>query len=131
MIENSFKQKKTGSGELRTPVSFYAYKPNDGPNPGEDELEKIFQCFCEAYSVSQKDIEILTTGRDELKLTHVNTKNAITIRIRDSFGEFYPSAENYAELHDYRFKDIRFNVVDVRPDLVENDFITVLLAVIV
>ena len=123
MIENNFKQKKTGSGELRTPVSFYAYKPNNGPDPGEDELEKIFQCFCEVYASSSKDLAIIASK-------NIATSNTATVRIRDSFGEFYPVTENYAELHDYRFKDIRWNVVDVRPDLVENDFITVVLAVI-
>lgn len=122
MINTKYVQKKTGSGELRTPVSFYAYAPSTGPEPTEEEFEKLFECFCEVYSASSKDLEIITSKS-------VTAKTAVTIRIRDSFGEFYPSTEGYAELHDYRYNSMRFNIVDVRPDLVEQDFITVLLVV--
>lgn len=122
MINTKYVPKKTGSGELRTPVSFYAYKPNVGPEPGEIEREKLFDCFCEVYSASSKDFEIIASK-------NTTVKTAVTIRIRDSFGEFYPSTEGYAELHDYRYNSMRFNIVDVRPDLVEQDFITVLLVV--
>lgn len=129
-MKTKYTPQKTDSGSLRTPVSFYAYFPNNGPDPGENELEKIYECFCEVYAASSKDIEILSTGSERSQLTFINTKNAVTIRIRDSFGEFYPVPENYAELVDYRFKGIRFKVVDVRPDMIEQDFITILLAVI-
>lgn len=123
MITNKYVPKKTSSGSLRTPVIFYAYKPGDSFEPGEVEYEKIYECFCEAYSPSMKDIEIL-------KESSKKTNNTVTIRIRDSFGEFFPDTENYAELLDYRYKDLRFNVIDVRPDLVENDFLTILLGVV-
>lgn len=128
--KNKYVPKKTGSGDLRTPVSFYKYAPVDGPEPEENEMIKTYECFCEVYAASAKDIEILSTGSERTQIKIVNTKNAVTIRIRDSFGEFYPSTEEYAELDDYRFKGIRFNVFDVRPDMVEQDFITVLLAVV-
>lgn len=128
--KNKYVPKKTGSGDLRTPVSFYKYKPSNGPDPGEEESEKLFECFCEVYAASSKDIEILSTGSEKGQLKFINTKNAITIRIRDSFGDFYPSTEDYAELADYRFKNIRFTIIDIRPDMVEQDFITILLAVI-
>lgn len=128
--KNKYVPKKTSSGNLRTPVSFYKYAPDNGPEPGESELIKTYECFAEVYAASSKDIEILSTGSEKGQLKFINTKNAITIRIRDSFGDFYPSTEDYAELTDYRFKDIRFNIIDVRPDMVEQDFITILLAVI-
>jgi hypothetical protein len=68
----------------------------------------------------------------------MNTKNAVTINIRDSFGEYFPVTEHYAELQDDRYSEMidderkytHFNVIDVRPNLTKNDFITILLAVI-
>ncbi|MDQ7860602.1 hypothetical protein RCO48_04565 [Peribacillus frigoritolerans] len=54
----------------------------------------------------------------------------MTINIRDSFGEFFPDTEHYAELQDDRYskmidgerKYIRFNVIDVRPNLTKKRF---------
>lgn len=124
-----FNPNKTGSGELRIPVTFYQYEPDDSPFPSESELKPVYTCFAEAYNASMKDIEVLKG---------VNAKRSVTIKIRDSKGEYFPSTEHYAALQDYRYsstmngitKPIRFNIVDVRPDLKNNDFITILLAVI-
>ncbi|MGE6379769.1 phage head-tail adapter protein [Peribacillus muralis] len=137
-MKPKFNPNKIGSGELRTPVSFYQYAPHNGPEPGEGELVQVYECFAEVYSASMKDIEILNSGREQQQLKFINTKNAVTINIRDSFGEFFPDTEHYAEVQDDRYskmidgerKFIRFNVIDVRPDLTKNDFITVLLAAI-
>lgn len=137
-MKPKFNPNKIGSGELRTPVSFYQYAPNDGPEPGEGALVQVYECFAEVYSASMKDIEILNSGREQQQLKFMNTKNAVTINIRDSIGEYFPDTEHYAELEDDRYSKIiegqrqyiRFNVIDVRPNLKNNDLITVLLAVI-
>lgn len=120
-MKPTFDPKKTSCAELRTPVSFFMYQPSDGPDPGESEVKILFECFAEVYNASKKDLEILNS---------METKQSATIRIRETHGEFYPDNKHYVELHDYRYKGVRFNIVDVRPDLTNNDFITVLLAVI-
>lgn len=128
-MKPQFNSNKIGSGELRTPVIFYEYAPDDSPFPTESELKPVYSCFGEPYNASMKDLEILNgTG----------AKKSVTINIRDTFGEYYPSTENYAEVQDYRYGKLvddvmvydRFNVIDVRPNLTNNDFITVLLAVV-
>ncbi|MFB6800449.1 phage head-tail adapter protein [Peribacillus butanolivorans] len=137
-MKPKFNPNKIGSGELRTTVSFYQYAPHNGPEPGEGVMDKVNECFAEVYNAGMKDIEILNSGREQQQLKFINTKNAVTLNIRDSFGEYFPDTEHYAELQDYRYskmvdgerKYIRFNVIDVRPNLTKNDFITVLLAVI-
>lgn len=128
-MKPQFKPNKTGSGELRTPVVFYEYVPDDSPFPTESELKLVYSCFAEPYNASMKDLEILNG---------IGAKKSVTINIRDTFGEYYPSNEHYVEVQDYRYGKLvdgvmvydRFNVIDVRPDLTNNDFITVLLAVI-
>lgn len=128
-MKPQFNPNKTGSGELRTPVIFYEYVPDDSPFPTESELKPVYSCFAEPYNASMKDLEILNgTG----------AKKSVTINIRDTFGEYYPSTEHYVEVQDYRYGKLvddvmvydRFNVIDVRPNLTNNDLITVLLAVI-
>lgn len=127
-MKPQFKPNDIGSGDLRTPVTFYEYRPHKGPEPGEAEKQPLYNCFAEVYSASSKDIEILNSGRETQQLKVINTKNAVSINIRDSFGEYYPDTKHYAELDDYRFKGIRFNVMDVQPK--KNNMIKVLLAVI-
>lgn len=127
-MKPQFKPNEIGSGELRTPVRFFMYQPHDGPEPGEAEKQPIYGCYAEVYSASSKDIEILKSKSGNQQSKVINTKNAVSINIRDTFGEYYPDTEHYAELDDYRFKGIRFNVIDVQPK--KNNMIKVLLAVI-
>lgn len=120
MISPNYKKPKTGAGELRTPVFFYILEPDMGPEPGEGKEKILHQCMCEAYNPSIKDLSILDTK---------GTKEAVTIRIRDPAGEYLPSNKHLAKLDDYRYVGKVFEVIDVRPDLKENRFITLLLGV--
>lgn len=121
MINPNYKKPKTGAGELRTPVSFYVMETGTGPEPNEGEETILHQSMCEAYNPSIKDLSILdTTG----------TKKAVTIRIRDPGSEYQPTNKHLVKLNDYRYTDQVFSVIDVRPDLKENRFITLLLGVI-
>lgn len=115
-----YKKPKTDIGELRIPVSFYGAYPNEGPEPGEGSRKLLHKCMCEAYNPSMKDLSILDTK---------GTKEAVTVRIRDTAGEYVPTNKHFAGLDDYRYKDKMFSVMDVRPDLTENRFITILLGV--
>ncbi|EJA0902456.1 head-tail adaptor protein [Listeria monocytogenes] len=115
-----FKPPKIQSGDLRTPVAFFEYQPANGPEPGETEKITLFECFAEVYKPSMKDLEILHgTG----------TKEAVTINIRDTKGEYTVSNKHYVEILDYRYLGKRFNVIDVSPDLQNNRFVNILLVV--
>lgn len=121
-MKTTFEYRKpdTDAGQLRTPVTFYRYGPNTGPEPGEEEKEVLFACFCEAYNPSMKDLSIMgLTG----------TKEGMTIKIRDTLGEYIPTNEHFAVLEDYRYKEKVFSVIDVRNDMSDNRFITILLGV--
>lgn len=115
-----YKPPKVQSGDLRTPVTFFEYAPSNGPDPGEEEKVILHECYAEVYNPSMKDLEVLSgTG----------TKQAVTINIRDTKGEYLIDNKHYVEIQDYRFENKRFNIYDVRHDIQANGFITVLLGV--
>lgn len=121
-IKFKYEPPKVQSGYLKTPVVFFEYSPNDGPEQGESVKEELHSCFAEVYNPSMKDTE---------KLKTVNTKQAITINIRDTKGEYVPTNKDFVEIKDYRYKDITWNIVEVRPDFEKNAFITLLLGVLI
>lgn len=119
-VNPDYRKPKTGAGELRTPVTFYLFGPDDGPEPGEARKKVLHECMCEAYSPSIKDLTVMgITG----------TKEAVTVKIRDTGGEYLPTNKHFAELHDYRFSGKEFSVIDVRPDMKDSRFTVILLGV--
>lgn len=117
-ISFQYKPPDANAGDLRTPVVFYACAPHDGPEPGESQKKILHECFAEVYNPSMKDIEVMKA---------TDTKEAVTIRIRDTAGEFTPTNKHYVEIRDYRYSGKVFNAVDVRYDLKRNGFTTILL----
>ena len=119
-VNPNYKPPKTGAGELRTPVAFYLFAPDEGPEPGESRKQTLHKCMCEAYNPSIKDLTVMDTH---------GTKEGVTVRIRDPMGEYFPSNKHFAELDDRRFRGKVFSVIDVRPDMKDSRFITILLGV--
>lgn len=116
-----YKPPKIGTGELRTPVSFFVYQPAPGFTPDEEVKRKVFDCYAEIYNPSAKDHEILSS---------VDTEYAVTINIRDSKGQYTPSNKHFVEINDYRYKGITFSIIDVRYDFANNAFINILLGAV-
>lgn len=124
-INQNYKRPKTGGAELRTPVFFYAYEPNEGPFPGESEEKLMHKAMAEVYNPSMKDWELLNTK---------NTKRAVTINIRDPLNEYQPINKHIVELQDLHFLDekekfIRWNIIDVQPNPKDSRFIKIILGV--
>lgn len=113
-----YKKPKIGNGSLRTPVTFFKYKPVSGPEPGEEEQDILHESMAEIYNPSMKDIQILESKE---------TKEGVTINIRDTKGAYSPSNKHFVEIGDYRYKGKIWNVLDVRHDFERNGFITILL----
>ncbi|WP_024348192.1 phage head-tail adapter protein [Lacrimispora indolis] len=116
-MKTKYKPKETNAGTLRTPVTFYEYAPDTGPEPGESQKAILYECYAEIYNPSMKDIQIMEVRE---------TKEAVTLLIRDTKGEYIPTNKHFVTIHDYRYVNKVFNVLDVRPDLSNNDFITIL-----
>lgn len=122
-MKSTFKYRSpdTNSGKLRIPITFYRYGLGSGPEPVEEEKETLYECFCEAYNPSMKDLSIME---------HKGTREAVTVKIRDTAGEYLPTNKHFAVLDDIRYSGKVLSVIDVRPDLVDNRFTVILLGVI-
>ena len=120
MIHPSYKKPKINSGNLRTPVQFWQFVPNDGPEPMEEKREKLYECFCLAYNPSMKDMEILNTK---------GTNEGLTIKIRDPHQDYIPTNKHKISIDDYRVlpKGKEWEIVDVSPDFEDNRFIKIVL----
>ena len=119
-INPKYKPKEIVAGELNTPVSFFEFKPSDGPEPGEEEKEELYNCTCLVYNPSSKDRDILQSK---------GTKEAVTIKIRDPYTDYLPSNKHKVILDDFRYKDKVWDVVDHAPDVENNDFVKIILGV--
>lgn len=118
-INPKYKPPKTGAGELRTPVSFYL-KNNSGPEPNAEIGEPEYECTAEVYKPSMKDLEVMKVN---------GVKNGITIIIRDPLQHFQPQNDQMVKINDFRYENIIWEVIEVRPDIQNNRLITVLLGV--
>jgi len=54
------------------------------------------------------------------------TLSDVTITIRDPHGEFYPTEKHYISIDAPEYRDKRYNVKHVQPDLQNKKFITVI-----
>lgn len=119
-INPNYKPPKTGAGELKTPVSFYKYK-SSGPEPNGPNLsELLYDCTAEVYNPSMKDLEVLKVN---------GVKHGMTIKIRDPLQSFIPKTNHVVKINDFRYDDTIWNIVEVRPDIQDGRFITILLGV--
>lgn len=119
MINPNYKKPKTGSGDLRTPVRFYEFIPNEGPEPGDEPKKVVFKTMCEAYNPSMKDLELLNSS---------NTKQALTILMRDPLKQFQPNNKSVVEVLDFSYAGLFWDVSNISHDPNNHKFIKVILS---
>ena len=117
MMNRPYKKPVTDIGELRTPVEFYESKTS-GPEPNQTGLTKLFYCYAEVYNPSMKDLEIMHS---------TSVKQGITIKIRDPLTDYQPQSHHVVIIDDFRYKNMQWNITDIRTDVQNSEFITVLL----
>lgn len=69
-IKTKYERPEIVAGDLNTPVTFFEVKPNDGPEPGEQENKELYYCTCLVYNPSSKDRDILS-GKGTKKLSQL------------------------------------------------------------
>lgn len=112
-MRRPYKRPKTDSGDLRTPIIFYGYQPNDGPEPGEAEKDILYRAWAKVEGVWMKDFELSkSTG----------TLSDITITIRDTQGGYIPRNEHYLSIDAPEYAETRYNIKHVEPDLQNKAF---------
>lgn len=117
MREFRYKPPRVHSGELRTPVTFYMYAPNEGPEPGEKEKQVLYKCLAKIDNVWMKDLELAKAN---------GTLSDITITIRDPLQDYIPTDKHYISIDHPQYKGKRYNIREVQPDPQDNRFITII-----
>ncbi|MDN4525325.1 phage head completion protein [Fictibacillus fluitans] len=112
-----YKPPRVSTGELRTPIIFYKYQPNDGPEPGEAEKEELYRCWAKVDQVWLRDLELAKSN---------GTLSDVTLTIRDPMGDFKPSNKHYLSIDDAFYKDKRYNIKAVQPDLQSRGYINII-----
>lgn len=116
-INPNYKPPETTSGDLKTPVTFFK-QSGSGPERGRGTPNEIYHCTAEVYSPSMKDIEVMKVRQ---------FTKGVTIKIRDPLEDYVPQSEHLVEVHHPRYKNRTWEVKDVRPDIQDGRFITILL----
>ncbi|WP_217588742.1 head-tail adaptor protein [Lentibacillus saliphilus] len=116
MRQFEYKPPRVHSGELRTPINFYQYAPNEGPLPGEGEQKILFNAWAKVDEVWMKDLELAKQN---------GTASDLTITIRDPQPDYRPTNKHYISIDDPYYRDNRYNVKHVQPDMQNKDFIKV------
>ncbi|MBT2718332.1 head-tail adaptor protein [Bacillus sp. ISL-57] len=111
-----YKPPRVNTGDLRTPITFYEYAANEGPEPGESEKNVLYQPWAKIDNVWLKDLEIAKAN---------GTLTDITIKIRDPQADYIPNNKHYLSIDAPEYHDKRFNVKHVQPDLQNRKFITI------
>lgn len=103
--------------EFKDRVSFLKYT-NSGPYPDDKEEVELYSCFCEVYSPSIKDIEILKSTQSLI---------GITIVIRDPGMDYQPLNNHIVKVDKRIYANKLFNIQEVRVNTPPN-YITLVLS---
>lgn len=113
-----YKKPEAQNGDLRTPLTFYTSKVEEGLHGRDIAHKKAFYTMGQVYSPSFKDIEI-ATGK--------SMKAKITLKIRDPLSDYQPKNDHFVQVEDSRLSGKKWQIVDVRPDFDNRDFLIVVI----
>ena len=113
-----YKKPESQNGDLRTPLTFYTSKVEEGVDGRAVSYKKAFSTMGQVYSPSFKDIEIATGKALKAKMT---------LKIRDPLDDYQPDNRHFVEVEDLRLKGKKWQIIDVRPDYDNRDFLIVII----
>lgn len=111
-----YKEPRASSGDLRTPITFYEYKPKDGPEPGEAEKAVLFETWAKIDHVWLRDLEQAKANK---------TLSDVTVTIRNPRGDYFPTNKHYLSIHAPGYEARRYNVQHVQADT-DGAFLTII-----
>lgn len=113
-----YKKPESQNGDLRTPLTFYTSKVKEGVDGRDVSYKKAFYTMGQVYSPSFKDIEIATGKALKAKMT---------LKIRDPLDDYQLDNRHFVEVEDLRLKGKKWQIIDVRPDYDNRDFLIVII----
>lgn len=117
-INSKYKRPEIVAGDLNTPVTFFEFKPSNGPEPGDEQEKELYACTALVYNPSMKDRDIL------------GTKEGVTIKIRDPHQSYIPTNKHKVKIQDFRYEKKTWEIVDVSLDLETNSIVKIVLELI-
>ena len=117
-INSKYKRPEIVAGDLNTPVTFFEFKPSNGPEPGDEQEKELYVCTALVYNPSMKDRDIL------------GTKEGVTIKIRDPHQSYIPTNKHKVKIQDFRYENKTWEIVDVSLDLETNSIVNIVLELI-
>lgn len=117
MRKFEYRHPRVDSGDLRTPVTFYEYRPKkDSPYPDEYEYSILYECMAKVDRVWLKDLERAKTN---------NTISDVTLTIRETHGDYIPTDKHFLKIHTREYESLVYNIYSAQPDLQNRDFIII------
>lgn len=111
-----YKPPHVKTGDLRVPVTFYEYAPNNGPEPGEKAERVLYECMAKVDNVWMKDLEQAKTN---------GTIEDITITIRDPLDDYLPTNKHYISVDERGYRGKNFKIKSNFPDPQNSAFIKI------
>lgn len=109
-------KKRVKVSDLNTRVTFYEYRPVEGPYPDEKEYKELYKCWAKIDSVWLKDLE-------EAKAN--GTESDVTLIIRDPVREYFPTNKHFLKIDAIEYEELVYNIKTSQPDLQKRDFYTI------
>lgn len=130
MRGKSFKKERTHTGTLRTKVVFSRMEVSNDFYEEDVETTEKYTSWAEIYDFSQQDLENIK-GRfsknalalESIKSTAVSTM--LTLKMRDPLSAYLPKNSDTAIIHDVRYRERKWEVIDVRPDFYNRKYLIV------
>lgn len=120
MVQDDYKRPRIDIGDLRTWVIFYEYQPNEGPEPGEEKKQVLYECMAKIDEVWSRDVEFAKAH---------GSLSDLTITIRDPLGDYIPRNNHYLEIEAPEYVDRHYAISEVQPDLQDRQFTKVIAGV--
>jgi hypothetical protein len=103
-------------GDLRTPITFFEFQPNPGPEPGDLEKKILFQTWAKIDHVWMKDLEQAKANK---------TLSDVTIVIRNPRGDYVATSQHFFAIEAPGYENFRYNVEHIQTDFPIAQFVTI------
>lgn len=105
------------ANELNTRIQIIGMKPSEGPEPGEEIEDVLYECWAGIETVWFRDFEQAKAN---------NTLSDINVFIRDTRGSFVPDNKQSLKILDSMYEGRLYNIKGVQPDIKDKRFVTLI-----
>lgn len=126
----TIKRETTHNGTLNKLITFYRTTVSEEFYETDKVTKKKYKAWGEVSEMSFQDLENLK-GRftkNALALESIKSKavkSFVTVKIRDSLGEYLPTNSDMVKIQDQRYEELEWEVLEVKPDLRDSRYLII------